>query len=64
MAKRTTSSEETKGRETRTSDDAILKMTKEITVKFIEVGRITPSTFDQAFKDIHRTIEETVHSEG
>jgi len=42
------------------SDETILKMTKEIAVKFIEVGRITPSTFNETFKTIHQTIEETV----
>ncbi|MBT8359930.1 MAG: hypothetical protein HKP41_00680 [Desulfobacterales bacterium] len=42
------------------SEDAILKIAKEIAIKFIEVGRLTPSTFDKTFKDIHRTIEETV----
>lgn len=42
------------------SEDTILKIAKEIAVKFIEVGRLTPSTFDKTFKDIHRTIEKTV----
>ena len=45
------------------SDETILKMTKEIAVKFIEVGRLTPSTFNESFKDIHRTIEETVRND-
>ena len=42
------------------SDDTILKISKEIAVKFIEVGRLTPSTFNETFKDIYRTIEDTV----
>lgn len=41
--------------------EAILKVTKEITVKFIEMGRVTPATFDETFKNIHTTISETVH---
>lgn len=41
--------------------EAILKVTKEITVKFIEMGRVTPATFDETFKNIHNTISETVH---
>lgn len=41
--------------------EAILKITKEITVKFIEMGRITPSTFDETFKNINKTIQETVN---
>ena len=42
------------------SDDTILKISKEIAVKFIEVGRLTPSTFNETFKEIHQTIESTV----
>lgn len=41
-------------------DETILKIAKEITVKFIEVGRITPATFDISFKDIYATIDQTV----
>ena len=40
--------------------DTVLKIAKEISVKFIEVGRLTPATFDATFKSIYRTIEETV----
>ena len=40
--------------------EAILKITKEIAVKFIEMGRITPNTFDETFKNINKTIRETV----
>ena len=42
------------------SDEAILKIAKEITVKFIEVGRITPASFATAFAGIYSTIEKTV----
>ena len=41
------------------SDESILKIAKEIAVKFIEVGRLTPATFDETFKNIHQTIRET-----
>ena len=61
MAENKSGKRETGGRESRISDDAIMKMTKEITVKFIEVGRVTPSTFNQTFKEIHQTIFDTVH---
>ena len=40
--------------------DTVLKIAKEISIKFIEVGRLTPATFDATFKSIYRTIEETV----
>ena len=40
--------------------DTVLKIAKEISIKFIEVGRLTPATFDATFKSIYLTIEETV----
>ncbi|MGE4559961.1 MAG: hypothetical protein AB7E77_07160 [Desulfobulbus sp.] len=42
------------------SDEAIFKVAKEIVVKFIEVGRLTPSSFDETFERVYRTIERTV----
>jgi hypothetical protein len=47
--------------EQQVSADGILKIAKEISVKFIEVGRLTPATFDETFKAIYRTIDETVN---
>ena len=41
-------------------DEHILKTTKEIVVKFIETGRISPSGFSESFKSIYQTIDETV----
>ena len=40
-------------------DEQILRATKEIVVKFIESGRISPSSFHETFKDIYRTVEKT-----
>jgi hypothetical protein len=42
------------------SDETVLKISKEIAVKFIEVGRISPATFGECFKDIYTAIETTV----
>ncbi|MCP3887762.1 MAG: hypothetical protein GY702_02655 [Desulfobulbaceae bacterium] len=42
------------------NDETVLKIAKEITVKFIEVGRVTPATFDITFKNIYSTIDQTV----
>jgi len=42
------------------TDEQILKVTKEIVVKFIEMGRISPSGFHEAFKGIYATVEQTV----
>ncbi len=41
------------------SDEIILKTAKEIAVKFIEIGRVTPANFDSVFRSIYHTIEET-----
>ena len=63
MARIISAAEQPRKNEQTISADTILKMTKEIAVKFIEVGRLTPSTFDETFKNIHRTIEETVQTD-
>jgi hypothetical protein len=46
--------------ETPISDEIILKMAKEISVKFIEVGRISPASFASSFTAIYQAIEKTV----
>lgn len=45
-------------------DEQILRATKEIVVKFIETGRISPTGFPDAFKTIYRTVDETVKQLG
>ncbi len=42
------------------SDDAILKVAKEIVVKFIEVGRLSPSNVDETFREIYNSVYDTV----
>lgn len=44
------------------SDETILKISKEIVVKFIEMGKITPAGFDLNFKNIYTTIDKTVRN--
>jgi hypothetical protein len=41
-------------------DEQILKTAKEIVVKFIETGRLSPSGFGETFKSVYRTVEKTV----
>ena len=41
-------------------DEQILRATKEIVVKFIEGGRLSPTGFHDAFKGIHSTVNKTV----
>jgi len=42
------------------SEDTILKITKEIVVKFIEMGRISPTSFPDSFQTIYSAIKNTV----
>jgi hypothetical protein len=44
------------------SKETLLKISKEIAIKFIEMGRLTPTTFDQAFKNIHTTVKEAANT--
>ncbi|MDL1959357.1 MAG: hypothetical protein LWX01_09350 [Deltaproteobacteria bacterium] len=37
-------------------EELILKVTKEIVVKFIEMGRVTPTSFEEVFELVYRTI--------
>ncbi len=41
-------------------DEQILRVAKEIVVKFIEMGRLSPSSVHESFKDIYATVDETV----
>jgi hypothetical protein len=41
-------------------DEQILKTAKEIVVKFIETGRLSPTAFPEVFQSIYQTVAETV----
>lgn len=41
-------------------DEQVLKVTKEIVTKFIEVGRVSPASFDEIFKTVYRSVKEAV----
>ncbi len=45
-------------------EEAILKATKEIIVKFIETGRIFPGQFEEVFKKAYKTISKCVKEES
>lgn len=42
------------------NDEKILRITKEIIIKFIELGRVSPSNFEEQFKSIFWTLKNTV----
>ena len=41
-------------------DEHVLKIAKEIVAKFIEVGRVSPTTFDEVFKNVFKSVKEAV----
>ena len=45
-------------------DEQILRAVKEIVVKFIETGRLSPTGFHDAFREIYSTVATTVKDEG
>lgn len=45
-------------------EEHILRASKEIVVKFIEVGRLSPTNFAETFKSVYQAIENTVTTEA
>jgi len=41
-------------------DEAYLRASKEIAVKFIETGRLSAAAFGETFAEIYRAIKDTV----
>ena len=41
-------------------EELVLKVTKEIVVKFIEMGRLSINSFDEVFKQIHKTVGDSL----
>lgn len=45
------------------TDEAVFKVTKEIVVKFIEVGRLTPANFEETYEMVFKTVKKSVYPE-
>ncbi|QER42733.1 hypothetical protein F1847_08245 [Thermodesulfobacterium sp. TA1] len=41
-------------------DEITLKTTKEIVIKFIEMGRCSPATFEEVFSQVFSVIKKTL----
>jgi hypothetical protein len=41
-------------------DEQILRTAKEIVVKFIEAGRVSPAAFPETFKSVYHSVQTTV----
>ena len=44
-------------------EEKVLKIAKEVVVKFIEIGRVSPTQFDGVFQSVFRTIKSSVSSD-
>ena len=45
-------------------DKHALQVAKEVVIKFIEVGRISPNNFGEVFADIYKSVLDTVTASG
>ncbi len=45
------------------TDELVMKVTKEIVVKFIEAGRLSPVKFEETFEEIFRVVKKTARTE-
>ncbi len=43
-------------------DEVILRAAKEVVIKFIETGRVSPTSFEENFRIIYTSIKDTVLS--
>ena len=41
------------------TDELVFKVTKEIVVKFIEVGRLTPTNFEETYERVFQTVKQS-----
>jgi len=41
------------------TDEAVLKTAKEIMVKFIEIGKVTPANFEEHYERVFNTIKKS-----
>ena len=41
-------------------DELVLKVTKEVVIKFIETGRLSVNSFDEVFRQIHSTVHDSL----
>jgi len=48
----------------KSEEELILKVTKEIVVKLIEVGRLSVNNFAEVWNQIHQTVRESLKDGG
>ncbi|MGE4504594.1 MAG: hypothetical protein AB7D51_04535 [Desulfovibrionaceae bacterium] len=42
-------------------DKNVLQVAKEVVIKFIEMGRISPTNFGETFQDIYTSVQSTIY---
>ena len=45
-------------------NEIAVKVTKEIVVKFIEMGRLSVNSFEEVWKQVHRTVKNALDQAG
>jgi len=41
--------------------EVVMKVTKEIVVKFVEMGKVTPASFSEVFSMVHGTVRDAMN---
>ena len=44
----------------KSEEELVLKVTKEIIVKFIEVGRLSVNSFEEVWNQVHQTVRDSL----
>ena len=48
----------------KSEEELVLKVTKEIIVKFIEMGRLSVNSFEEVWSEIHQTVRNSLKQGG
>lgn len=48
----------------RPEEELSIKVAKEIVIKFIEIGRLSLNGFDDAFRQVHRTVRRCIKDDN
>ena len=51
---------QTPGKDNMKERELVMKVTKEIVVKFVEMGRVTPASFSEVFSMVHGTVRDAM----
>lgn len=48
----------------KSEEELVLKVTKEIVVKFIEMGRLSVNSFEEVWKQVHQAVRSSLRETG